>query len=266
VLLGCSNDEAALRQSIAQKPPRVPPPTPASSGPDAVTLATANPIAFADPFEFTLMGRVLNTYDESKCRQLAAAFVANQTWQVPTLIRIRTMEIGDDPSYVADPNLQYVPPATRTMWKSLSAAFPTRVPADARATLKAFFVLQLSLTKLLDDAGVPMMTGTDSGGSAQFCIPGFALHQEFDLLDQAHVPPLHVLQMTTLNGARFLGREATMGTVDVGKDANLVVLDANPIVSVQNLHKIAAVVRDGKLYTRAVLDDMERKVAASDAR
>jgi imidazolonepropionase-like amidohydrolase len=261
VLLGCSSDEAALRESLAHRPP------PAAAVAQAVNpaLATANPIAFTDPFEFGLMQRVTGTYDETKCRQLAAAFIANQTWQVPTLIRLRTMEIGDDPDYAADPALRYVPPATREMWKSLSAAFPAKVGPDARATLKSFFALQMRLTKLLDDAGVPMMAGTDSGGFAQFCIPGFALHEEFDLLDQAHVPALHVLQMTTLNGARFLGREATMGTVDVGKDANLVVLDANPIVSIQNLHKIAGVVRAGKFYSRAALDDLENKVAARNA-
>ena len=67
-----------------------------------------------------------------------------------------------------------------------------------------------------------------------------------------------LLQMTTLNGAKFLGREPTMGTVEAGKDANLVLLDANPLSSVQNLHKINAVVRGGTYYSRAALDDLMR--------
>ena len=62
--------------------------------------------------------------------------------------------------------------------------------------------------------------------------------------------------MTTLNGAKFLGREDHMGSVDAGKDANLVVLDGNPIASVANLHKIHAVVRGGTYYTRDALDHM----------
>jgi imidazolonepropionase-like amidohydrolase len=64
--------------------------------------------------------------------------------------------------------------------------------------------------------------------------------------------------MATLNGSIFLYRENAMGTVEPGKDANLVLLDANPVVSIQNLHRIAAVVRGGKYYSRADLDSIER--------
>jgi imidazolonepropionase-like amidohydrolase len=261
VLLGCSTDEAALRDSIAHKPAAAPPVAPAGDPADLIVRATTNPIAYADPFEFTLMQRVLDTYNEPKCRQLAATFVAAKTWQVPTLIRSRTMELGDDPQYRDDPNLRYVAPQTRKMWQEVEGSFPTRVSPAARTMLKAFFLQQLQLTKLFDDAGVKMLAGTDSGGSAGWCLPGFALHAEFDLLEQAGISPLHVLQMTTLNGAVFMGREATMGTVEVGKDANLVVLDANPMVSSQNLHKIVAVVRAGTFYARSALDLLEKKTA-----
>lgn len=67
--------------------------------------------------------------------------------------------------------------------------------------------------------------------------------------------------MTTINGARFLKREATMGTVAAGKEANLVVLDANPIESVQNLHRIHAVIRDGRFYSADDLMQMKERVA-----
>ena len=70
--------------------------------------------------------------------------------------------------------------------------------------------------------------------------------------------PLHVLQMATLNGSIFLYRENIMGTVETGKDANLVLLDANPLASIQNLHKINAVVRAGKYYSRSALDAIEK--------
>ena len=66
--------------------------------------------------------------------------------------------------------------------------------------------------------------------------------------------------MTTLNGARFFGREASMGTVEPGKNANLVLLDANPIESVQNLHRIDGVVRAGAYYSRHDLDAMKQTV------
>ena len=67
--------------------------------------------------------------------------------------------------------------------------------------------------------------------------------------------------MTTLNGAEFLNRQSTMGTVDVGKNADLVVLDANPITDVANMSKIAAVVLKGKYFSKAALDKQKADVA-----
>jgi hypothetical protein len=257
VLLGCSTDEAALREALAQRPPR----TPGPNQPGVAERATANPIMVADPADYVLMQRLIDTYSDAKCRKLAALFVATGTWQEPTLIRLRTMEFGDDPTYRTDPNLRYKPRATRQMWEELAQEFPAKISPATRKTLKQFFVLQLKLVKLFDKSGVKMLAGSDSGGSGQWGVPGFALHQEFDLLAEAGLSPLRVLQMTTLNGAEFLGRESSMGSVEQGKDANLVLLDANPIASVQNLHRIHAVVRGGTYYSGEDLNDMKKRTA-----
>ena len=179
---------------------------------------------------------------------------------MPTLIRIRTMEIGDDPIYRNDPNLRYVPQPTVAMWEDVSRQFAATILPSARATLKNLYALQTTLVKPFHDAGVQMMAGSDLGGG--FCrIAGFALHHEFDLLAQAGLSPLAVLQMTTLNGAKFLGREATMGSVAEGKNADLVLLDANPIASVANLHRISAVVRAGAYYSSERLGAMKEQTA-----
>ena len=104
-----------------------------------------------------------------------------------------------------------------------------------------------------------MLAGTDYGGA--LVIPGIALHQEFDLLARAGLNPLKVLQMTTFDGARFLGREAEMGTVEAGKNADLVLLERNPLESVANLHSIAGVVRAGRYYPRQALELIKQNVA-----
>jgi hypothetical protein len=255
VLLGCSTEEEALRREIAQTPPRAPQIVPGPVSANLALRAVANPIMASDPVEFTIMQRVVASYSDAKCRKLAATFVANGTWQVPTLIRLRTMEFGDDPLYRNDPNLRFVAAPIRRLWEDLAQQFPSKVPPDVRSMLKQFFVLQLKLVKLFQATGVPMLAGTDAGGAGQWDISGFALHQEFDLLRQAGLAPLVILQMTTVNGAKFLGREASMGSVAIGKDANLVVLDGNPVASERNLHRIRAVVRGGTYYSK---DDLER--------
>jgi len=118
------------------------------------------------------------------------------------------------------------------------------------ATDRDAYRRQLALTKLFDDAGVRMMVGTDGGGQA----PGQSIHQEFDELAKAGLSPFKIVQMTTLYPAEFLGRTATMGSIEVGRNADIVLLDGNPVESVQNLHNISAVVRAGFYYSHADLD------------
>lgn len=139
--------------------------------------------------------------------------------------------------------------------------FDTRLNPEQRQTLRDLFDAQMRLAKTFDEAGVKMLAGTDFGG--QWLVSGFSLHHEFDLLARAGVSPLHVLQMTTIGPAIFLHREATMGTVEPGRSADLVLLKGDPVGSVANLHRIAAVVRAGRLLDRTDLDAIEHRVAAS---
>ncbi|WP_375392799.1 amidohydrolase family protein [uncultured Sphingomonas sp.] len=257
ILLGCSSAEAALRADPPSAPQR-PQGAPAGPPPPAVMARMlVNPIAFTTPDTFRRYARVLDTYDAAKCRELAGEFARYGTWQTPTLIRLRTMELGDDPAYVNDPNLRYVARPNRELWASVAKQFQGAIGAPARAELARLFAAQLALTKLFYDTHVPMMAGSDLGGG--FVVAGYGLHQELDLLAQAGLPPLAVLQMTTLNGAKYLHREATMGSVDAGKVADLVVLDGNPIASVANLHRIDAVVHDGRYYTADDLAALRRQ-------
>jgi imidazolonepropionase-like amidohydrolase len=106
-----------------------------------------------------------------------------------------------------------------------------------------------------------MMVGTDGGGQA----PGQSIHQEFDELAKAGLASFKILQMTTLNPAQFLGRTGTMGSIDVGKNADIVLLDGNPVESVQNLHSISGVVRAGFYYSHADLDALRARAKQPQA-
>lgn len=267
LLVSCSSDEAALRQAIERSPSPGLPKLPAFLVKLALPLLNSfieklvsNPILMSDADQFATMRRVVDTYSEEKCTQLAEGLARGGVWQVPTLIRIETMKSGGDPAHLDDPNLRFVPPATREFWDEVAEQVREEVsPADLE-TLERLFALQLELVTLFDRAGVKMLAGDDMGG-AQWIVPGVGLHQEFDLLAAAGIAPLRVLQMTTLDGAVFLGREASMGTIEAGRNADLVLLDANPIASVQNLHGIHAVVRDGRYYSRADLDALNETSA-----
>lgn len=262
VWTGCSTNEAALLAEAAQHPLMR---TPGFRIPAFVQkLATPliqkrliNPAAFEDVGDVERLQRALNTYDEGKCRALAASFVANNTWHVPTLVRLRTQELADAPEYQTDPALQYMDPAAIKKWRDVTDRF-RKLPPTSLATFREAYGRQLKLAKLLNQSGVRMMTGTDDGGQ----VPGQSLQQEFAELSKAGFTPLTILQMATINPAMFLERTDRMGTVEVGKNADLVVLDANPLLSIQSLDRIAAVVRDGRYLSAADLATLRSKVAA----
>ncbi|QDC37861.1 amidohydrolase family protein [Sphingobium fuliginis ATCC 27551] len=254
VLLSCSRDEDALRRILSSAPE--PAEAPANAAPEEWKRLLANPMAQLPPPAIRLIARTVATFDEAKCRTLARDLAAGTMWQVPTLARLEAMEIGDGPSLRDNPDNKYVPAESRALWNSVGDAFSRRMAAGDRETLRNLFELQLKVTKLFDEAGVKMLAGTDFGGG---WLPPASLHHEFDLLARAGIPPLRILQMTTIDAARFLGRERTMGAVEPGMAADLVVLDANPLAAAGNLHGIAAVMRAGRLYMRAELDTLKRR-------
>jgi imidazolonepropionase-like amidohydrolase len=216
-----------------------------------------NPTAFEAPANAARLQRAFDSYSEIKCNALAALFVAQDTWNVPTLVRLKTQELADSEEYQRDPYLPYIPEDSLREWREVTDRF-RKLPPAMHATFREAYRRQLALTRLFSEAGVPMMAGTDGSGQA----PGQSLAQEFDELAEAGLSPLKILQMTTLYPARFLGRTSHMGRVVAGADADLVLLDADPIASVQNMHRIAGVVREGVYHSRQDLDALTARVAA----
>ena len=99
--------------------------------------------------------------------------------------------------------------------------------------------------------------------SIPYCFPGFSLHDELVLLVNAGLTPMEALQAATLNPARFLGKESELGTVEKGKIADLVLLDANPLEDIHNTQKINAVMVRGKLIPKAELQRMLATIEAA---
>lgn len=178
-----------------------------------------------------VLQHLIDTYSEEKVIQLADVFVENNTWQTPTLVRMHLGLFSND----SDPTIA-----------------------------QGLYKLYLKLAKTYDSKGVKMMVGTDEGGGANWRNAGNSIHQEFDELEKAGISPLRVLQMATLNGAEFLGRLDDMGTVEAGKNADLVILDANPLESVQNLHKIDAVIRAGSYHGQEELNSIKKNERPSE--
>jgi len=106
----------------------------------------------------------------------------------------------------------------------------------------------LQLTKMMYDNGVEILSGTDIPNFG--LVPGESLHHELELLVEAGISPLDVIKIATRNGADALGILNKVGTIEPGKEADMIVLAANPINDISNTKKIDAVIYDGKIVDR----------------
>ena len=106
-------------------------------------------------------------------------------------------------------------------------------------------------TKLLLDAGVPLAAGSDTGNLG--LLHGASLHYELKLMGKAGVPPADLIAAATLNAARVAGQAHRIGSIEPGKQADLLVLDADPLADIGNLQAIGQVVKSGAMFDRARL-------------
>lgn len=204
---------------------------------------------------------MLETYNTEKAASLFARFKRNHTWQCPTLTVLRSIAFLDDPKLRDDPRLKYMPPATRTQWDpTKDFRFKDRTAEDFELA-RLVFKKQLAVVGPMQRAGVEFLAGTDVLNP--YCFPGFSLHDELALMVNAGLTPMEALQAATLNPARFLGKEKELGTVEKGKLADLVLLDANPLEDITNTQKINAVVVGGKLIPKSELQRMLATVEAT---
>jgi imidazolonepropionase-like amidohydrolase len=109
------------------------------------------------------------------------------------------------------------------------------------------------------DAGVTVLAGTDS--PVPGLVPGFALHDELEAMASAGMTRREVLEGATRLAAQRLGVLGDRGTVEIGKRADLLLLDADPLADIANARRIAAVIIDGRYVSRADLDTMMRDLA-----
>ena len=202
----------------------------------------------------------LATYDEQRAEKLAAVLAHNQTWQCPTLVWERGGNLIDTIDFGKDAHGKFVPSYWKDKaWKAETAAIEKNFGTDDLATRKAFVAKELEVVLMLKKAGVPFLAGTDTP-PAVYVLPGFGLHQEMQRFVDAGFTPLEALQTATINPAKFLGVQDTQGTVEKGKYADLVLLDANPLIDIGNTQKIAAVIFNGRYFSRAELAKILAKV------
>jgi imidazolonepropionase-like amidohydrolase len=192
------------------------------------------------------------------CAELFELFRRHGTWQVPTLIALRMKAQADDSAFAADPRMAYIPATLRAAWLREREQKLSRGP-DYFPGKRKRYQAELWLTGRLRTEKVPMMAGSDAG--VAFSYPGFSLHEELGLLAEAGFSNLEALQAATLRPAQFLAATDSLGSIEVGKVADLVLLRANPLEDIRATREIETVVLRGHVIDRAGLDSLLAGVA-----
>jgi cytosine/adenosine deaminase-related metal-dependent hydrolase len=223
ILLACSQIEDSLRKDL-----------------DKVIMSDAAREKAVDAYH-RLEHACVPTFSQSKADSLFQKLGRLEMWQCPTLIVFHDYIYYDKSKYENDPRKIYFPDSS-----------PDVDPIEARERYKLIFEKNMELIPQMDAAGIKFLAGTDNE------FRGFSLHDELQLLNEAGLSPLKTLQTATLNPAKFLARNDSMGTINETMIADLVLLDDNPLENIQNTRSINTVIYNGRICDiEKMLEDVE---------
>ena len=200
------------------------------------------------------------------------ALLRNDTHLVPTLVTNatetlpleRVSAIVEDTEGTVDARNRYVSKDIRQRWietVAVNSADEERPPPEV---IQQMIIGSNQFLLEARQAGVKMMAGTDVPTTGTFL--GFSLHDELALLVETYrMTPMEALRSATAVPAAFMGLDAEVGTIELGKRADLVLLDANPLAEVANTRRIDTVISDGRVYDRETRERLLGEIAASIA-
>ena len=184
----------------------------------------------------------IDNTDDERCLRIIMKLSEYGVFQTPTL----TINTFDSRRFYADPKwretYQDLPEAAENNWMQGSLKLAN---IDVTENAKKVDAWSLSLVNKMHQEGVKIIAGTDT--PIGYLTPGYSLHKELELLSEAGLSNMDVLRSATITPAEFFGMENQMGTIEVGKLADLVILDKNPLMSISNTQSIHRVIVKGQI-------------------
>ena len=204
---------------------------------------------------------LVDAADEGRIPGLARATRQGGVWIVPTeTIMLNALSPEPPDVLAARPEMAYLPAELVERWTGAKRSFLAN-PHYGEARAERFFALRRALLAEMHAAGVELLLGSDS--PQFFNVPGFSIYHELEAMRAAGLSNHEVLRSGTVNVARFYGAESRYGAIREGLEADLVLLEDNPLESLETLQRPAGVVLRGLWLDREMLD---QRLAAIRAR
>ncbi|WP_244543010.1 amidohydrolase family protein [Aquimarina amphilecti] len=219
VLKGCSTKESEITQAIIQKE-----------------------LGFWDA-----MDDLIISYNDSTAQNTFQNLKKTNTYVVPTLHIGNILSYLDEVDHTQDPYLKII---GKGIIKTYEGRIKRALNASEKAkkTRKELNTFFKTLTKSLHDADVRLLAGSDSGAYNSYTYSGISLHQELEALVSTGLSPLEAIQTSAYNGSKFLKKDEISGTIKIGKNSDLVILNSNPIERIKNTQDIYKVIKGSQVY------------------
>jgi imidazolonepropionase-like amidohydrolase len=233
---------------------------------DGYVQALLDPSCLKGPTSGGFFGiGLVQCVDEARIPALVQRTREAGTWMAPTQALLEQWALPPAPAALAaNPALRYVPPEVLAQWERMRTGTLALQGVDAERA-RRFVELRRTLLREMHRAGVPVLLASDA--PQVFNVPGDSAHHELELYVAAGLTPYEALRTGTVEAARYFGAGERRGTVEPGRDADLVLLSANPLLDVAATRRIEGAMIAGRWLPRAELDTeldaLAARVAAS---
>ena len=202
---------------------------------------------------------IVDLADPGRIPEAVERTLAAGTWNVPTLSLVEHLASAEPAEAMIEwPEMRYMPRAVLDGWVRAKREYAER-PDFRPEAARRLVALRRQLVKALHDAGAPLALGSDA--PQFFNVPGFSLHHEMPMMVAAGLTPYEVLVTGTRNPARYFQTPEAFGTVQEGRRADLILLDANPLDDVANLRRPAGVMIRGRWLSQAEIREGLERIA-----
>lgn len=202
--------------------------------------------------------------DTSRIDELVKLAKQNEVWIVSTqsLFERWFAPISAD-ELLAQPEMKYMPTSTLKNWKERKDQSTSASSGFNEAQWQKFDSIRKQLILALNHKGHGMLLGSDS--PQLFNVPGFSIHHEINGMLGAGMTPLEIIQSGTMNPATFFNMSGTFGEIKEGLDADMVLLEANPLENLKALQQISGVMVRGKWLSKAAINQKLEEIADNAA-
>ena len=204
---------------------------------------------------YGVLNALINSHDKALARQVMAEAAEADFYVTPTLYIGQVLQHLYERDHSSDSLLNYIGPGIIESYQGRQRSARNRSP-EAQASYTQLQVIFNEMLLPAYESGIKVLAGSDCGASNSYVDPGSSRHSELEQMVAAGLTPLQALQTSIINGPTFFGLENDYGSVSVGKAADLLLLEKNPLEDIRNTRSIRTVVQGAEIYDQNRLKDL----------